>query len=183
MNVAAVLLTGGASSRMGTDKATLVVDGEAMAHRAARVLRAVCDPVIEVGAGRTNLRCVHETPQGEGPLAGFLAGAAALGVDTHVVLLACDLPFIEEPFVRMLAEHPAVGSVVPTVDGHRQYACSRWSPDAIASARVAFAGGERGMRTLLAANDTTFLAADAYARALADVDSPDDLVRLGLARE
>ena len=36
--MAGVLLTGGASSRMGTDKARLVVNGETLAARAARVL-------------------------------------------------------------------------------------------------------------------------------------------------
>ena len=37
------------------------------------------------------------------------------------------------------------------------------------------------MRALLNAGDASFVVADAYARALADVDTPDDLARLGLA--
>ena len=178
--VGAVLLTGGASRRMGSDKAQLVVAGEALAHRAARVLRSVCDPVVEAGPGYTHLRSVREQPIGGGPLAGFLAGAAVLDGGTPVVLLACDLPFIDEEFVRVLLEHRGSGSVVPTVAGHRQYACSCWSPAAIAAARTAFADGERAMRALLGANDATFLVADNHARTLADVDSPEDLVRLGL---
>src|SRR5438105_2544862 len=59
---AGVLLTGGASRRMGLDKATLVVDGETFAQRAARVLTAACDPVIEVGSGVTVLPCAREEP-------------------------------------------------------------------------------------------------------------------------
>jgi molybdenum cofactor guanylyltransferase len=168
---------------MGTDKATLVVRGEALARRAARVLCAVCDPVIEVGHGSTELPCVREEPPGDGPLAAFLAGAAALAIDAPIVLLACDLPFVDEEFVRTLLARRGRGSVVPTVDGHRQYACSCWSPAAIAAAREAHANGERAMRTLLGANDATFLVADDHARDLADVDSPDDLVRYGLSLE
>ncbi len=180
---AGVLLTGGASRRMGLDKGTLVVAGEMLAQRAARVLTAACDPVIEAGAGITGLRCVREEPPGEGPLAGFLAGAAALAPvsDAAIVLLACDLPFVDDAVVRMLVEHPGHGSVVPTVEGRKQYACSRWSAVAIASARVAFGQGERAMRALLGAGDATFVVADAHARALADVDTPDDLARLGLS--
>ena len=51
----ALLLTGGASRRMGTDKATIEFRGETLAARAARVLAEVCDPVIEVGTGVTRL--------------------------------------------------------------------------------------------------------------------------------
>ncbi|MGO9875220.1 MAG: hypothetical protein ACLPVY_15610 [Acidimicrobiia bacterium] len=34
---------------MGTDTARLIVNGETLVARAAQVLSAVCDPVIEVG--------------------------------------------------------------------------------------------------------------------------------------
>ncbi len=74
MTCAGVLLTGGASRRMATDKATIVWRGETLAARAARVLTAVCDPVIEVGPGATQLPCVREHPAGSGPLAAFVAG-------------------------------------------------------------------------------------------------------------
>jgi molybdopterin-guanine dinucleotide biosynthesis protein A len=180
MKAAAVLLTGGASSRMGSDKATLVVNGEALARRAARVLSAVCAPVVEVGPGTTSLRVVREDPPGQGPLAGFLAGAAALATDQPIVLLACDLPFVDESFVRALVAECDDGSAVPIVDGHHQYACSCWSPAAIAAARVAFDEGDRGMHALLRGDDAKLVPADAFAQILSDVDCPDDLVRLGL---
>ena len=180
-SVAGVLLTGGASRRMGVDKATMVVGGEALAVRTGRVLAAVCDPVVEVGRGASGLRAVREDPPGEGPLAAFLAGADALAVRVPVMLVACDLPFLDETVLRLVAEHAGEGSAVPVVDGHKQYACSCWSPDAIAAARVAFDGGDRAMKALLGARDYTLVPADAHARALADVDDQDDLRRLGLS--
>ena len=166
---------------MGTDKATLVVHGEILATRVARALGAVCDPVIEVGAGVTGLRAVREEPHGGGPLAAFLAGVDALGPADGFALLACDLPAIDEVTVRFVVEHPAAGSVVPTVGGTPQYACSRWTPAAVAGARAAFAAGERALGALLAAGDATLVAADARAVALADADRPEDLRRLGLS--
>ena len=80
---------------MGADKATLIVAGEPLAARAARVLRTVCAPVIEVGAGVTELPSVREEPAGAGPLAALLAGVDALGVDGPVLVLGCDLPFVD----------------------------------------------------------------------------------------
>jgi molybdenum cofactor guanylyltransferase len=176
-----VLLTGGASRRMGFDKATFALDGETLAMHAAGVLRGVCDPVVEVGPGATTLPCVREQPEGQGPLAALLAGADALATDGPIVVLACDLPFIAEPAVRWLADYHAPGSVVPVIGGREQYSCARWSAVAIAHGRAAYARGERALRTLVDAGDTTRAAADEHATAFADVDTPGDLRRLGLS--
>jgi molybdopterin-guanine dinucleotide biosynthesis protein A len=163
---------------MGTDKALLVVDGETLAARSARVLAAVCSPAVEVGPGRSGLRCIAEPEPGGGPLAALLAAVSEFP-DTAVVLLACDMPFVDEPALRTIVEHPDPGSVVPVVHGDAQYACARWSAAAIASAREAFRGGERSLRALLGAGDATRIPFDA--RTLADVDTPADVERLGLS--
>lgn len=166
---------------MGTDKATIVVHGETLAARSARTLCAVCDPVIEVGAGVSGLRTVREEPSDRGPLAAFLAGTDALGTADAFVLLACDLPAIDEATVRFFVDYPAPGSVVPLVAGVPQYACSRWSPAAVSAARTAFTEGERALHALLGADDAALVPADTRAGALADADTPDDLRRLGLS--
>jgi molybdopterin-guanine dinucleotide biosynthesis protein A len=56
---AGVLLTGGRSRRLGVDKASLVLDGETLARRAARRLDAVCSPVLEAGDGVSGLPAVR----------------------------------------------------------------------------------------------------------------------------
>lgn len=176
MTVPGILLTGGASSRMGRDKATLVINGEMLAVRCARILQSVCDPVLEVGPGITSLRAVRESPPGSGPLAALFAAYDALHTnDGSVLLLACDLPFVTDDVLRMLVEHPAPGSVVPFVDGHAQYACARWSAVAVAAAR-----GGTALRDLVQGGDVTTVDLD-DARTLQDVDTPEDLRRLGLS--
>jgi molybdopterin-guanine dinucleotide biosynthesis protein A len=179
-----VLLTGGASRRMGTDKATLVVDGETLAARAAAVLRVVCDPVVEVGPGVSTLRAVREEPAGSGPLAALVAGAAAVGDDIGpVVLLACDMPFVDVPLVELVARWPGAGTVVPVADGRAQYGCARYGADAIDAAREALRRGERALRAVVECDATvTFLDERhwrpvAPAHAFADLDTPDDLDR------
>src|SRR5262245_39099031 len=112
---------------MGRDKATMVVDGEALAVRTARVLQTLCEPVIEVGSGVAGIRTVREDPPGAGPLAALFAGYNALATDGPVMLLACDLPFVTADVVRAVLEHPHPGSVVPLAGGREQYACARWS--------------------------------------------------------
>jgi molybdopterin-guanine dinucleotide biosynthesis protein A len=175
------LLTGGSSRRLGADKATLMLGGETLAARSGRLLAAVCNPVIEVGSGASSLHSVREDPAGAGPLAAFLAGIDALAIDGPALLLGCDLPFIDEATVRCIVEHGASGSVVPIVATREQYACSRWSVAAIATARAAFANGARALGALTDAGDVVRLPADDRARELADVDTPDDAARLGVS--
>jgi molybdopterin-guanine dinucleotide biosynthesis protein A len=178
-----VLLTGGASRRMGRDKARLLVSGEPYAVHSARMLSAVCDPVVEVGDGASGLPFVREDPPGAGPLAAVLAGVQALALPhpAPIVVLACDLPFIDVAFLSLLADFDSEGSVLPVVEAEPQYACARWSPNALATAQAAYERGERAMRALLLAEDAVLLPADSYADVLADVDTPDDLRRRGLS--
>jgi molybdenum cofactor guanylyltransferase len=178
---AGVLLTGGASRRLGTDKAMLVVDGETLATRSGRLLASVCGPVIEVGSGVSLLPSVQEVPPGAGPLAAFLAGIDALEIDGPAVLLGCDLPFVDAATLGWVASFAGSGSVVPVVAGREQYACSRWSVAAIERAREAFAGGARALGALTDAGDVVRAAADDRARQLADVDTPGDADRLGVS--
>jgi molybdopterin-guanine dinucleotide biosynthesis protein A len=182
--MAGVLLTGGASRRMGTDKARLVVNGESLAVRSARVLRAACDPVIEVGPGVSGLPAVEEAPRGGGPLVALLAGVGALGNPRAVVLLACDLPFVEPVLLRLLVERPGWGTVVPVVDGRFQYACARYGAAAFDEAAASLRHGASSLRGI-AGTDCEYLnesdwGAVVSARAFADVDTPADLERLGL---
>ena len=183
--VAGVLLTGGASRRMGTDKARIVVNGETLAARAARVLSAVCDPVIEVGPSVSGLPAVQEDPPGVGPLVALLAGVGALGNPRRVLLLACDLPFVEAPLLRLLVEWPGTGTVIPVVGDRAQFACARYGADALDAAREALRAGELSLRAMVGP-DCAYLSVEEWGdvateRAFADVDTPDDLQRLGLA--
>jgi molybdenum cofactor guanylyltransferase len=184
MACAGIVLTGGTSRRLGFDKATVRIGAETLAERAARVLGAVCAPVVEVGPGRTGIRAVREDPAGSGPLAALVAGADALGAES-VVLLACDLVRIESHVLALLAGWEGAPSVVPMVDGRAQLVCARYGPDAIGAARTLLASGERSLRALIDLVAVDFVTdserpAVINADAFLDLDTPEDLERLGL---
>src|SRR5664279_2769034 len=154
MPVPGLLLTGGASSRMGVPKATLLIDGETIAARAARTLLTVCDPVVEVGPGYSSLRRVGADPPGRGPLAALVAGADAVGGIGPMILLACDLPFVTEALLARLAGWEGTGTVLPVDrEGMAQPVCARYSSDALTRARTLLADGERSLRSLLRGAD------------------------------
>jgi molybdenum cofactor guanylyltransferase len=178
---AALLLTGGASRRMGTDKASLVVAGGPLAPLIAALLQCVADPVIEVGPGNTTLPCTREVPPGSGPLAAMAAGAAQLRDRHHegpVLVVATDLPGLTEEYLRLLADHSVPGpdhSVIPRDGtGRAQPLCARYSPTALACAQELLAAGHRSMKALLARVPVVWIDAGADG-VLLDIDTPDDL--------
>ena len=79
----------------------------------------------------SGLPAVEEEPRGAGPLVALLAGVGALGNPRVVVLLACDLPFVDAALLQLLVEWPGPGTVIPVVDGRFQYACARYGAAAL----------------------------------------------------
>lgn len=189
--VAGLLLTGGAARRLGQDKAALELGGERLGDRAARVLAEVCAPTLEVGPGRTDLEHVVEDPPGSGPLAAVAAGGRALAARGHAgpgLVLAVDMPLVDQGLLRFLADFPGESSVVPFVGGRAQPLCARYSPSALARAAELAEQGERSMQSLLRlATDVQWAGprmwgAVADESSFVDIDTADDLARLRALR-
>jgi molybdopterin-guanine dinucleotide biosynthesis protein A len=189
--VGGVLLTGGTSRRLGTDKALLVVAGTTLAVRAANALRDRGLAAVEVGPGHTALPTTREEPPGAGPLAALVAGHRALiaaAVDggaappDAVVLLACDLPNAG-PALDAVLGAPEADLVVPVDgEGRGQYVCARYGVELLGRAARLVAAGERSLRALAATVPAGRLVelTDLPADALADIDTPADARRWGV---
>ena len=185
---AALLLTGGASQRLGRDKATLLIRGVSLADRAARLLAQVADPVIEVGPGCTGLPRAREDPPGAGPLAAVAAGAEALASQGHrgpALVLAVDMPLVGLGLLQLVASHPSPGCVVPIDQGgYPQPLCARYSRAALDLAASIAGQGSSSLRALLPAVAVTWLSPSEWVvaggslDAFADIDTAADLARL-----
>lgn len=187
--VPGILLTGGASRRMGRDKAAIEVDGEPLARRQARALSAATTTAVEVGPGSSGLPSVTEEPPGLGPLAAVVAGWHELtrrtGEKQPALVLAVDLPDVSAGLLEFLASHSGEASVVPVRSGRPQPLCARWSVADLERAVSQLSAGERSLRHVFGP-DATLLDEPAWApvapgAALDDVDTPADLARRGLA--
>lgn len=180
--VAGVVLTGGASRRMGRDKALIDIAGEPLAARVAAALAgAGLAPVTCVGGDLVALRqrglvAVADGHPGEGPLGGVLT-ALARHPAGGVVVAACDLvaPTVDAVRRLLLAgdQAPDAGVVVPVVAGRCQWLHALWRPSAAPGLTAAFAAGERSVGRAAVAN----LTVHAYAETdpLADADIARDL--------
>jgi molybdopterin-guanine dinucleotide biosynthesis protein A len=186
--VSGLLLTGGRSRRLGADKASLVLDGQTLARRMAARLEAVCDPVYEVGPGRTGLLSVAEQPPGSGPLAALAAGGDALrarGVVGAALLVAVDLPRVGISLLELLRDWPGAPTAVPEAGGRLQLVCARYGPESMVAAESLVIGGVRALHALLDVTEYDVVPEVAW-RAVADadtfddVDTPEDAARLGI---
>ena len=179
MTVLGAVLTGGASRRMGRDKATLPVEGVAMADRVATALRAGCADVVAIGpAERAGAQQpVADLFPGEGPVGGLITAlreAERRGCE-HVFVTACDLAFLDAETVRRLlaASGMAVDSVVAAQTDRVEPLCAVWPVSAAARIEQIFTDGERAMHRVLDALTVTIVSVPAAA--LRNVNTPDDL--------
>ncbi len=203
---AALLLTGGASRRMGRDKAGVAgPGGVALGERTARLLTAVADPVVEVGPGHTGLPTAADAADadavegrraaeatGAGPLAAVAGGVAWLrahgwpargAAPGAALVVATDLPLLDAAALAWLVGHPAAGTVVPVVDGHPQWLCARYSQEALDAAGGLLRSGERRLAALADAAPVHLAGPDEWGpfaspQVWADADTPAELAEL-----
>jgi len=111
-SLGAIILAGGASRRMGEDKA-LQMWGErrAIDHVAALARSVGARPVITAGGGDYGLPRVSEPVPESGPVAGVLAGVAGLsGAAERVLILAVDAPTIRAADLQPLLDAEGPGA-------------------------------------------------------------------------
>lgn len=145
MGLTGAVLAGGASRRMGRDKAFLEVDGLPLVVRAARVLReAGCDPVVLVGS-QPALSTLGWTTVDDGaaerprhPLHGVIAALEA-SPQPLVLVVPCDLPDLRAHDLAPLLA--ASGPVVATAGGQLQPLVCVLHRSALAQARSLLAEG------------------------------------------
>lgn len=100
-----IVLAGGKSTRMGTNKALLKIDQELMIVKVLRQMLTVCSTCIVVTNTPDefpvlqNVSYLKDNYLDCGPLGGLEAGFSAAGSELAAVA-ACDMPAISSPFLK-----------------------------------------------------------------------------------
>jgi len=119
------ILAGGASSRMGRDKALLPIGGATLIERVMRRLRPCVERVVVIGSPK-NIAALRALPidevlldlaPGYGPLMGVFTGLMHTPSAANV-FVSCDMPYIEGEVIDRLSgacrdEVPMVAGVHP----------------------------------------------------------------------
>ena len=114
---AGFVLSGGASSRMGADKAFLELQGQTLLARALALVGRVCPRVAIVGDCARFSRygaVIEDVYPGCGPLAGIHAALTRSTAELNL-MLAVDLPFVTEDLLSCLFSNAEGGDAMVTV--------------------------------------------------------------------
>ncbi|TLH66233.1 molybdenum cofactor guanylyltransferase [Mycolicibacterium aubagnense] len=186
--LAAVVLAGGASRRMGRDKATVRFRGSVgeitFVEQVVATLRSRCARVFVIAARGQALpdldaEVLRDATPGIGPLLATARGlrAAADAGYARAFVCAVDMPYLTVELIDELAGHAARvdADVVLPWDGRDHYLAGIYRTALATRADELVARGRRSMRALVDTADTQRVVMDRQ-RALVNVNSPADFV-------
>ena len=162
LDVQGFILVGGASSRMGSDKAQLKFDGRTTVELIAAALRSVAGAVRLVGSREEScqLQNVPDLHEQWGALGGIHAALYACQ-SAWAAIVACDLPLVTaELFMRLrqFAKEPFDAVVPAQPDGRQQPLCAFYRREScLAAAERLIASDEHTPRALLASVPTRWV--------------------------
>lgn len=117
MKIEGAVLVGGASRRMGTDKAELMLGDQRVVDRLRETLRPLVTRVRLVGRSKdgSGSDCEPDRLPGRGPLGGIHT-ALKTAREEAVLIVGCDLPFVSrallEGLIAAASETPEADAVV-----------------------------------------------------------------------
>jgi len=207
-HAAAIILAGGAGSRLGgVAKPLLQLAGETFLTRVIRAVAPGVEEIIVVAAAGQDLgaaaridpplqpavpvRVTRDSAVAAGPLAALADGLRAVA-ESHparVFVVSCDVPRLSTAVVRLvldsLADSPDADWAVPKVGGHPQVLVSALRPRILGAIDAHLAAGRRDLRGMLTRvavqtiAEATLRRVDPSLESFRDVDTPDDLAGLG----
>jgi molybdopterin-guanine dinucleotide biosynthesis protein A len=191
-DVTGALVAGGRALRLGGRvKGLLLVEGEPLAARSLRLfgrlfgasLVVANDPGPWLALGAP---VVPDLLPGKGAPGGLHAALSAAATP-WLFAAAGDMPFLSAAAIALLcARRGAAPAVVPRWRGRLEPLHALWSRAALPALEAALRAGDPSLRSLAAAvgavviEEAEWAAVDPGGRSLENVNTPEDLARLGL---
>ncbi len=179
-----LVLAGGSSRRMGQDKTALRIHGQTQAEHVVALLSAVCETVFvsvrpeQDADPRFDAQPkIHDLHPGSGPLGAIVSAQTHLP-DVAWLVLACDLPFVDEEVLSdLVARRDASRPVTCYRSNHDDLPeplCAIYEPQSATIFKEYFADGCRCPRKVLINSEKHELE-QPFAWALDNVNTPQEL--------
>jgi len=188
--ISVIVLAGGASRRMGANKALLPVsDQETLVSRVVANLAVLSDDIVLVSNTPelyADLPVRHTADQfvGAGPLAGLHAGLQAVQ-RRWAFIAACDMPLIDHRLVRyMVLLTEGYDAVAPRIDQAIEPLHALYSQDCLPAIEARLKDGQRRMISFYPDVRVRYMESrevaifDREGRSFANANTPEDWERL-----
>lgn len=181
-----LVLTGGQSSRMGTAKEAIHWHGKQQQYAMADLLSLFCDEVF-ISCRPDQLEQIasdyHGLPDAfpeMGPLGGILS-ALHFRKDTAWLVVACDMPLLDEKALDVLVRHRDPEKVATTYespfDGGPEPLAAIWEPKSYPLLMDFIKSGSHSPRKFLMNNDILMLKSK-NPQVLRNVNTPEDAAEI-----
>lgn len=182
MDVTGVLLAGGASRRMGRDKASLVINGEPLYSKALELLCRYFPNVI-ISGNRPEL-ATESIPYLPDIFPGSALGGIFTGLHSAktewVFVSACDMPNPDDRILELLLEHrDGVDAVVPEVPKGYEPVFALYHKNCLPTFERALEQGRKSIFNLYPELSVHFLnwrnMPEDWEKSLANINTPADI--------
>jgi len=124
MEVTGIILAGGKSSRMGTDKGLQLLCGKPLIGYAIEALSGICENLIISSSSEVyhsfGYLVVDDEFPGIGPMGGIYSALKQSKTEKNLVL-SCDLPFVTIELLEYILENSDGYEVAVPYEGNRHY--------------------------------------------------------------
>ncbi|MCD6506951.1 molybdenum cofactor guanylyltransferase [Candidatus Poribacteria bacterium] len=188
LNVSAIVLAGGRSSRFKRDKALILWEGKPLIVRQVDMLKGLFDEIIVVTGNERryeeliDVKVVKDLIKGKGPLGGIHAGLSSSSNDYNLIL-PCDMPLLNEKVISLLLDEINGRSriILPVVRGYVEPLVGIYHRDCIPFAEMLLRGGKLKVLGLMDFVPTKLipenrvLEVDPNLTSFLNLNSPEDL--------
>ena len=189
--IAVLILAGGQSSRMGTDKALLLIDNQRFIQRVCEIATALTSQVYVLTPWRdryqdflTNqIQFLLESNHGNGPLIALAEGLTQISTD-WILLLACDLPLLNinvlQNWIHQLERVPdSILAVVPRQDAIWEPLCGFYRKEALTNLQHFIDNGGKSFQNWLSQISAMPLwVGETEAKMLSNCNTPEEFEEL-----
>jgi molybdenum cofactor guanylyltransferase len=194
--ISAIILAGGRSSRMGTDKALLPLPDKpdiTFVEHLASLLASTCHEVLLVARDpiqaadyapvkSPNVRLLTDETPNIGPLMGLYSGLKAIHPSsTHALLVAVDMPFIQPTLISYLLAQPHNDALlIPLVDQVPQVLLAVYPRVTLPHIEARLREGRRDLRSLLTVCPVRYIeeaqlrTVDPHLRSFVNINTPEE---------
>jgi molybdopterin-guanine dinucleotide biosynthesis protein A len=131
-NITAFILSGGKSSRIGTNKSFLLLEGKPLIERLTGLLDTIFHEVV-ISSNEPKIyefldkKIIEDFYPGRGPLAGIHSALNSTTSERNFII-SCDMPFISKELIVYLTDFKTDSkTLLPKVDGRIQPLCGIYS--------------------------------------------------------